>query len=120
MLRARNEKGAAAVEDVQTLEVNIGAIHHVEGGGFRDDGVEDVDVLQFSFGNLNKRGDRSAQVQQGVHLDGGLPGAEARPREHRQAEVDGGGVQGVDCVVKIEAERLVGVQRARDVDEHLS
>ena len=46
---ARDEESATAVEDVQTLEVDVGAIHHVEGGGFRDDGVEDVDVVQFSF-----------------------------------------------------------------------
>src|ERR1035437_10115296 len=55
-----------------------------------------------------------------MQLDRGLLGAEARPREHRQAEVDGGGVQGVHSAVQIESERLVGVHRARDVDQHLS
>jgi len=117
---ARNEEGAAVVEHMQALEVHVGAIHDIEGAGLRHDEIEHLDIVQFSLGNLNKRGDRAAQVKQGVQLDRSLSGAEARPREHRQAEVDGGGVQGVDRVVEIEAERLAGVHRTRDVDEHLS
>jgi hypothetical protein len=34
-----------------------------------------------------------------VHLDGGLGGAKASPREHRQAEVDRGGVESVETVL---------------------
>ncbi len=55
-----------------------------------------------------------------MQLDRGLLGAEARPREHRQAEVNGGGVQGIHGVVEIQTKRLVGVHRSRDVDQHLS
>src|SRR5260370_21653946 len=43
----------------------------------------------------------------------------ASPGEHRQAEVDGSGVQGTHDVGEVKAERLVGVDRPRDVDEHL-
>jgi len=42
------------VEDVKTLEVDIGTIPHVERTGLRHDGVEEIDVRQFSCGNLNK------------------------------------------------------------------
>ena len=76
--------------------------------------------MQSSFGNFNKSGDRATQIEQGVHLDGSLLGSEPGPREHRQAEVDGGGVQGIHGVVEIETERLVGVHGARDVNENLS
>jgi hypothetical protein len=76
-------------------------------------------VVQFSFGNLHKSGDRATQVEQRVHFDSGLVRAEPRPGENRQTEVDGGGVQGVDGVVEIESERLVPIHRARHVDEHL-
>ena len=107
------------MEHVETLEVHVGAIHHVERTRLRHNGIEDVDVVQFSFGNLNKCGDRAAQIEQGVHLDGGFVRSKPSPRKHRQAEIDGRGVQGIDRVVKIEAERLVGIHRARDVDEHL-
>ncbi len=90
------------------------------GCGLGYDGVEDVDVVQFSVGNLNKCGDRATQIEQGVHLDGGLVGSKPGPGEQRQAEVDGGGVQGIDGVVEIETERLVGLPGAGDADQHLS
>ena len=54
-----------------------------------------------------------------MQLDGSLVGPKASPREHRQAEVDGSGVQGIHGVVEVQAERLVGVDRPRDVDEYL-
>ena len=57
-LGARDEEGAAAVEDVETLEVDVGAIHYVEGAGLWRDRIENVDVVQFSFGELNECGNR--------------------------------------------------------------
>src|SRR3989442_1551112 len=53
-LTASDEEGAAAVEHVETLEVHVGAIHHVERPRLWHDGIEDFDVVQFSFGNPNK------------------------------------------------------------------
>ena len=117
---ARDEEGAANLEDVETLEVQVGAIDHIERTGLRRDVIEDVDVVPFSFGNLNECGDRTAQVKEGVHLDRGLGGPEASPWEHRQTEVDSRGIQGIHRVVEIEAERLVGVHGAGQADEHLS
>ena len=64
--------------------------------------------------------DGATQIEQGVHLDGGLVGSKPGPGEQRQAEVDGGGVQGIDGVVEIETERLVGLPGAGDADQHLS
>jgi len=81
-LGARDEESTAAVEDVKPLEVHVGAIHQVERARLWQDGVEDLDVVQFSVRNLNKRWDRAAQVEQGVHLDRGFLGPEPGPREH--------------------------------------
>ena len=39
------------------------------------------------------------------------------PAEHRQAQVDGGGVEGVDGLLEVEAEVLVGVERAGPGDQ---
>ena len=44
-------------------------------------------------GDADKRGNVAVQIQQGVHLDGGLALAKLRPRKQRQAQVDGSGVQ---------------------------
>ena len=124
-LGASDEEGAATVEHVETLELHVGAIPHVERSGLGYDGVEDVDVVQFSvgnlnIGNLNQCRDRATQIEQSVHLDGGLVGSKPGSGEQRQAEVDGGGVQGIDGVVEIETERLAGIQGAGDADQHWS
>src|SRR5438552_2600292 len=73
---ARDKEGAAAVEDVEALEVHVGAIHDVEGTWLWRDDIEDVDVVQFSCGNLNESGDGATHVEQGVHLDRSLLGPE--------------------------------------------
>ena len=91
------------MKPVQARNVHEGVIHGVERARLRRDDVRDFDIGQFSIRNLNKRGDRTAQVQPGVHLDRGFGCAEACPREHRETEVDGGGVQGVHGVVEIDA-----------------
>src|SRR5258708_2334476 len=54
-----------------------------------------------------------------MQLDGGLPRSKPRPWKYRQAKVNGGGVEGVDCVVKVEAKRFGSIHRAGNVDEHL-
>ena len=54
-----------------------------------------------------------------MELDGSLRGPEGGPTKHRQAKVDRGGVEGVDGVVQVEAEVLIGVERAGSGDQVL-
>ena len=54
-----------------------------------------------------------------MELDGSLRGPEGGPTKHRQAKVDRGGVEGVDGVVQVEAEVLIGVERAGPGDQVL-
>ncbi len=100
-------------------KINVSAIHNVEGVSLGHDRVKDIDIVQLSVGNLNESGDRAAHIQECMQLDGSLPRTKPRPRKHRQAKVDGCGIEGIDCVVKIEAERLGSIHWAGDVDEHL-
>ena len=44
-LGASDEECATLMEDMQTLEVHVSAIQHIERTRFRDDGIEDVDVV---------------------------------------------------------------------------
>src|SRR5712692_9579271 len=61
----------------------------------------------------------AVQVQQGVHLDGGLAPAKLRPRKQRQAQVDGGRIQSVQTLLQIDANRIAGMQRPGDGDQNL-
>jgi hypothetical protein len=66
LLGAGNEERAAAMKDVKTGKINVGAIHNVERICFGHDGVEYVDVMHFSVGNLNESGDWAAYIQERV------------------------------------------------------
>ena len=63
------------------------------------------------------RRDAAAQVQQGVQLDGGLGPAELGPGEQGQAQVDGGGIQGIGGVVEGDAEVVVQEQRPGEANQ---
>ena len=91
--RAHDEEGATEREDVESLEIDVAAVHDVEGPGLGQNLVEDIDVVHFSIGNADKRGDVAMQIQQRVHFDGGLVLPEFGPREQRKTQIDGGRVQ---------------------------
>ena len=116
---APDKERAGSLEEVQPLEIHISPIHHIEGAGLGHEAIEDVDVVDFSWGNLDKCGDGAAHIEQSVHLHRRLAGSKTRPREHGQAKVDGGGIEGVEGTVEIETQRFVGVQRTSDSDQRL-
>ncbi len=69
-----------------------------------------MDVVQLAVRDVDETGNAAPQVEQGVHLHRRLGGAEVRPREDRQAQVDGRRIQRVDGVGQLQSQILVGVQ----------
>ena len=118
-LGAGDEEAAGLVKAVQPLEIEVAAIHDVEGAGLGQQLIEDVDVVHLAVADVDEGRDVAAQIQQRVQLDRRLGRAEGRPRKHRQAQIDGGRVQRVDGLLQIDPERLVGIQRPGDADQAL-
>ena len=67
-----------------------------------------------------KQGGVAATVEQRLELDRGFATAEFRPREERQAEVDGGRIERGTGLVEHHAERFVRVKFAGLRDEDAS
>jgi hypothetical protein len=88
----RTTKKAAEREDVKTFKIHVAAVHDVEGPRFRQNLVEDVDIMHFAAGNADERGNVAVQVEQRMHLDRAFVLAESGPRKQRKAQVDGGRV----------------------------
>ena len=59
------------------------------------------------------------QIEQRVHLDGGLAGAKSGPGKQREAEIDGGRVERVEAGIEINAEGVADIERPRDADQVL-
>jgi hypothetical protein len=87
-LGARHEEGAGLVQDVEPLKIEIPTVHHVNGTGFGDQQVENIDVVQLPVGDVNEARDRTAQIEQRVHLHGGLGGTESSNPFPSSAESD--------------------------------
>src|SRR5438270_4301382 len=79
-LRAGREEGAGLMQHVEPLEVEIAAVHHVNGTGFGEQQVEDIDIVQPSVGDVNEARDGTAQIEYSTYLDCGLAGTYRRPR----------------------------------------
>jgi hypothetical protein len=80
-LGAHNKEGRAECEDEEPLKIDIASVHNVKRTCFRDDLVQDVYIVYIATGDANERGNVAVQVQQSMHLDGGLAPTKLRPRE---------------------------------------
>jgi len=115
-----DKESAALVKAMPAGEVEVGAIHNVERAGFPDQLVEDIDVMHTAGGDNDDGGKVALERQQGVKFDGGLVLAKRGPGKEREAEVNGGGVQGIGGGLEFKQERLIGVEGSGLLDEHLS
>ena len=50
---------------------------------------------------------------------GALGGSERRPREHREAKIDGGRIQRIDGLVEVQCQQIVRIEAPRDADQVL-
>ena len=101
---------------MQALEIDIAAIHDVDRTRLGHEKVERVDVVQLAVRDVDEARDAAAQVQERVQLHGRLGGPEMRPREDRQAEIDGRRIERIDGVGELQAKLLagIGLPRLRD------
>jgi len=107
------KKAELSVSTNKPFEINVAAIHDIEGSGFRHDLVQHVDVMHLAIGNANERRNVAAQVQQRVHLDGSFASPEPGPRKQRQTQIDGCRIQSIQALLKIDAHELSDIQSAR-------
>ena len=114
-----DEKHSVLMKGIEPEEVQIRPVQDIEGSGLERKIVEDPDIVRFSFCHMDKRGDRSTQVEKRMELDGALAFAESGPREKRQAQVDRGRIEGVNCVLEVQADVLVAVESTGFGNEHL-
>src|SRR5206468_11461699 len=108
------------VQPVKQFEIDVSSVHDVESARLGQQQVQNVDIVQFAIADVKERRDVAAQVQQCVQLDGRLGRAKRSPSKHRQAQVDGAGIQSVDSIFEIDAERFCGIKTTGDGDERLS
>ena len=108
-LGPRDEESAGQLQNVKASEIDVAAIHDVDRTRLRHQQVEGMDVVQLAVGDVDEARNTAAQVEQRVHLHRRLGRAEVRPREDRQAQIDGRGIQRINRVRQFQAQVLAGM-----------
>ncbi len=117
---AGDEESAALMETMKSGEVQIAAIHDVEGTGHPDQLIKDVHVVNTGWSDNDDGGKVALEREQRVKFDGGLVSAEGGPWEQREAQVNGGGIQRVSGGLKFKAEGFIRVERGGLLNEDVS
>lgn len=114
-----DEVGTGLFNPKEAFEIEVSPVEHIDAASFEKDLVEEVHVMDRPLGNTHEYGDGTGQVDLRVQLDGGLGCSESGPREHGEAKVDGGGIDGVDQLIEVQSVGVARVQSAGLADENL-
>src|ERR1700738_2810644 len=112
LLGTRDEESHVRLKDIQRREMDVTPVHDIERAGFHGKKVEGLDIGHFPRGNVDKTGDVAAQVDQRVQFDGSLASAKACPWEEGQTEVDRRGIESVNGLLQIHAQRVARIKFA--------
>lgn len=108
------------MDSIKAIEIQIPAVDDVKGSRLEDQLIEDVDIVDFAMSDDHERGDTSPKVQKGMQFHGAFAGSEFGPREKRQAQIDGGGVQGVGGLIQVDPKGIVRVKTSGLGNQDLS
>jgi len=114
-----NEEGGGLGQTMEAGEIDIAAIHDVEGAGLGDQFVEHPGIVPSGGGDVYEGGDVAAQIQERRELDSSFAALERGPGEERKTEIDGDGVERIDGVREIDAEAVLDVQAPGGGDQGL-
>jgi hypothetical protein len=89
------------VDTPETFKIDVSSVEQIEASCFKKNRVEPIDVMYLTIRDLHKHRQGTSEVELGVDLNCGLVRTEACPRKDRQAKVDGGRVNRVDCGLNV-------------------
>jgi len=98
------------LEPVEAGEIDVTAIHDVEGARLDGQMIERLDIVHFPVGNMDETGNVATQVDQRVEFDGRFSAAELGPREETQTKIDGCGIEGVNGLFQVDSHRIFDIQ----------
>ena len=104
---------------MQTFEIDVSSVHQIDCSGFGLQGIEDVDIVHFPVGNPYKNGNRIVDIDERVHLYRRFSATKSCPRKKRKTQIDCGGIECIHHLVQFDANIVVRIKRASNVNENL-
>ena len=99
---ARDEECGSETDVVKPSEIQVAAIHDVEGSGLEDQLIQEMDVVNSPVCDDDNRRNIAAQVQHGVEFHGSLVLAEARPGKQGKTQIDRRSIECVDRLLELD------------------
>src|SRR5688500_19746322 len=105
---------------VQACEIEVSAIHHIEGARFEAELIQNVYLVNLAMCNDHNSWNVAAQVEQGMEFHCSFVFAKLGPGKNRQAQIDGSGFESVNRLGQFDTELVVYVECAGARNQHLS
>ena len=116
-----NEEGSLAMKVAEQLpEIHVALIHEVVIARLHGYKTHGFGVMDCGFCQINKCGNSSPHIQQGVHLYTAFVMMKPCPWTELQAKFNRTAVEGIDDTVHAEPGRLVPVQVSRPCNQYLT
>ena len=114
-----DKEGLSLVNGKQSGKVQIPSVQQIEDACSDRQIVEHIDFLGLAVADMDEAGNGAAQIEQCMELDGCPGTAKWHPRVHRQAQIDGRRIKGVDGCIQFHGQGFAGVEGASDGNEKL-
>ena len=114
-----DKKSGLTGDAVQTFEVEIAPVENVERAGLDGKQVQSIHVVNLSRRYVHPAGDVPPQIEQRMGLDCSSVLSESCPREERQTETDGCGVERISRLRQIYSEAFGEVKFSGLADQCL-
>ncbi len=67
---SQNKEAHRLMKTIQASEVEVSSVHNIEGSGFENNPVQNIDIVEFAIGNVNEGRDIALQVKQCMEFYG--------------------------------------------------
>lgn len=118
--RSRDEETTFLVNGMESLKIEVTSVQDIARTGLNGQDIEDIHVMHRSVCDVDKRWQIAPQVEEGMGFHRSFRFPEMCPREDRQTEINGGGIECVEPAVKtVEKGIIILVERTSTLDERL-
>ena len=117
---ADDKVGVRTFDSKEPVKVKVSPVENIDASSFKKHLIHEMDIMNRSVCNLHEDGYRASQVNLGVEFNRGFGSTEMSPWKHRQAQINRGGIDGINHLVDIEPVRVFAIKSPRLANQNLS
>lgn len=104
---------------METSEIDVSAVHDVEGSGFEEQLIQEGDIVNLPMSDANHARNRASEIHRGMEFDSGFVLSKRGPRKEGETQVDRGGIQSVCRLGDLRLEVLARIQLSGHSNQHM-